>query len=142
MNTSLHQTSPSSQGLIIQRQPPAVPISPPQVTKPLPALPTKTSPDSSSSNPDRVSPPQPPQRVRSLNKPATFDHSPAQKTFVKSSHNLLENASNEAAKLVYKTVMMGSVQNINSGLDSDNSPPKPGERRNRKLSVSFFVLSY
>ncbi len=134
--STFQPTTPTKE-LLIRRQPPVVPISSPQAVKPLPALPATISPNSSS-NSEKISPPQPPQRVRSLNKPPTLDYTSSQKTLVKSNNNLLESASNEAAKLVYKTVMMGSVQNIN--LDIDISPPKPGEAKNKKLSVSYLIF--
>ena len=158
MNTSSGQNQ--AKPIIIQRNPPAVPVSPPEslITKTLPSLPLKTSPESVCNVAKLVvsPPPHPPQRAvrtilrsqTSLDQQSNCNIQPPNtpvtivlgKNSVKSSNNnnlLLENASNEAAKLVYKTVMMGSVQNVNSGfMDSENSPPKGLDKRNRKFSVS------
>lgn len=119
MNTS------SNAPLVIQRQPPAVPVSPPSghnslITKPLPPLP-KRSPDTTN---DAHLAPEPPQRTRSALKN-------------QSSNNNRTDASNEVAKLVYKTVMMGSVQNINEPLENSNREKSP----KRKSAASDKYIS-
>lgn len=115
MNT--HSSQASNAPLIIQRRPPAVPVSPPSsqtpiINKPLPPLP-KSSPEKKESD----IAPQPPQRTRSALKATTSnDHGTSKinnNGLTPTTTNNKTDATNEAAKLVYKTVMMGSVQNIN-----------------------------
>lgn len=131
----------SSPPITILRQPPAVPVSAP-ITKPLPALP-KSSPeknkeDTTASEPPPPPPPQPPVRTRS-----TLKAQPNGNNNIVSnnnngngsnSKNQLTDASNEVAKLVYKTVMMGSVQNVSEIVDNEKSP-------SRKKSVRCFQFS-
>lgn len=147
--------SSSGKSLVIQRQPPAVPTSPPLtqqhavITKPLPSLPQNaisSIADTSKHVPticDNLSPPQPPQRTRSVKlsetTPNTKISAPnSTNKSAYSSNNQLENASNEGAKLVFKTVMMGSVQNI-SCMDSEKLAPRSDKRN---VSSEFFIFYF
>lgn len=160
MNT--HRSEITGSPIVIHRHAPAVPVSPPATTnssikKTLPPLPLKLSPEKKDSimNVPPSPPPQPPQRTRSANKghsTVTFEQTPTQKLNKKpasnSNNNQLENASNEVAKLVYKTVMMGSIQNLSSGFNTQSSESDSlndnsghgasGEIGHRKLSVSSY----
>ena len=132
MNTHAGQISNNSP-LTILRQPPAVPVSAPIISKPLPALP-KSPPEPPSE------PPQPPARTRSTLKTQDQNikpHGNAQQNENQrsppSTKSQLADASNEAAKLVYKTVMMGSVQNVNEIVDNEKSP-----HRKKSVCICFF----
>lgn len=139
MNTSNVQVSNTP--IVIQRQAPAVPVSTPTtqgsvITKPLPPLP-KTSPekrDAFNNEGGSLDPPQPPQRTRSSSKSQD-------KTSIiqKQNSHQLENASNEAARLVYKTVMMGSVQNVNDTgeISKDKSPNRKNSSAINQHSASL-----
>lgn len=134
----------SNPPITILRQPPAVPVSAP-ITKPLPALP-KSSPEKSKEDttPSEPPPPQPPVRTRvSTLKaqpngndnivPNNNNGNENRPSSLTNNKNQLTDASNEVAKLVYKTVMMGSVQNVSEIVDNEKSP-------SRKKSVVFNIL--
>jgi hypothetical protein len=159
-------TSKCESPIFIHRQPPAIPTSASIVNKQLPQI-MKTSPTDKdneflSSTPP---PPQPPQRhtnMRSLkysnnqtaltalqsdNQTNTLNNqnkeqSNFQASLKLQSNNQLENAANEAVKLVSKTIMMGSMQNLNSPCNNNTNNQENDKTSNlaylnlnRKLSV-------
>ncbi len=117
--------------IIAHRQPPAIPFVTPGKQF-IPNARTNTSINKEENNiVSTPPPPQPPQRTHlrsTLKNQVTIDNQNSVAN-IKPNISHLENATNEAVKLVTKSIRTGSLHNLNAGLTSLNISNQENEKQ-------------